>query len=1128
MDDHRSRKRRRHSRQLESAPGYAPERQNPAQPADIGCDTPARRKSRDGAAAETRVRSHMKAPEDEFVFNWLAEVATEQPAKTHYPAGDSYDSPTALLSQTRGFTHASLGRYNETVAAERNSREKRRDSSDSSLIQPAYEKEGLSLRRKTTDSEDSGEDQNRHISKEKAKKRRQLASSTDDSQSEPDQSQRKETFEKRSRHKTKADRYESKKTRQQIVEDDKPAKKKAIKVKRGDAAKASRKASEDLINGFKPKNVAQDRLTMRPGTGIFKNGRASSPSRNRGLPDLAFSEMQFLKQSSKQPVDTEKEVIVSKSGQKTKRERERVRNEISNYFIPARQPLKETVINRGREVSTLPSDAGKSEATSVIRGYHCHPPVSPEKYQSMEKVLYEGFSTRGPSPQKFRLPMPNLGQIFIPRRVTESSNASNKPISYCTWSESVKSPIMMGKTVMAEASRDKSALSPSSRQRVPIRPHIYKEVGMQAVLDIGVDSPYDPAVRRCDNDTQVAMDKQQQQPANASSVRDIAAQNCTESQDDDRIDQLRADMAVLHDCEPHRCFEQRGTAHSEHLLEPLHKNSHVDPKHYTGRAKQMPEQCTQTGVDADKAQNSSVLPDQINSDSEVQYIMSRAVLAQRAYINRRSTPKVAVDDAVGAPDVRDVAKGEPDARDSGAPMENNEPLEIDQQRENEASYLLSELVDDRRNEDAGQPGQDQSLGHVSNLPVYEQAQNEDVYGAGYQPNEPDDTGPITSNLDMSHHAENIALPGHTEPPQLMIPTRGFSTGRAYIPPLQSRNMTSLETMDPINARQLQNQVFDAQEEQYEFHNPEDQGQGAIYLYEGGQWEREPHNAGAHQYNPTETEDAQVNYGDMYEYDGLDLIDESMYYEEELPFDAQAQMHGAAATDEMLFITQASGPSAGYQWMPRQQREGEDKREGNDEEDREAMEAPNNQPGQLSWRLSAHPITLLWFLGFRISSLLVYLFGLLFTSNFVLIFIITILLLAADFYYLKNIAGRRLVGLRWWNEVDVSTGDSQWVFESADPATKVVNATDSRFFWLAMYAQPLLWVALAILAVVRFEFIWLTLVVIALVLTITNTLAFSRCDKFSHASNLAGSALYSGGLARNLAGGVMSRFLGGRS
>ncbi|KFX89952.1 hypothetical protein O988_08410 [Pseudogymnoascus sp. VKM F-3808] len=908
MDDHRSRKRRRHSRQLESAPGYAPEWQNPAQPADIGCDPPARRKSRDGAAAETRVRSHMKVPEDEFVYNWLAEVATEQPAKTHYPAGDSYDSPTALLSQTRGFTHASLGRYDETVAAERNSREKRRDSSDSSLIQPAYEKEELSLRRKTTDAEASGEDQNRHISKEKAKKRRQLASSTDDSQSDSDQPQRKETFEKRSRHKTKADRYESKKTRQQVIEDDKPAKKKVIKVKRGDAAKASRKAGEDLINGFKPKNVAQDRLTMRPGTDIFKNGRASSPSRNRGLPDLAFSEMQFLKQSSKKPVDTDKEVIVSKSGQKTKRERERARNEISNYFIPARQPLQETGMNRGREVSTLPSDAGKSEATSVIRGYHCHPPVSPEKYQSIEKVLYDGFSTRGPSPQKFRLPKPKLGQIFIPRIVTESPDASNKPTSYCTWSESVTSPIMMGRAMVAAASRDKRGLSPTSRQRVPVQPGIYKEVGIQAELDSEADSPYDPAIRRRDNDTQAAMDKQQQ-PANTSSVRDIQ---------DDSIDQLRADRAVLHDCEPHRGFEQRGTANSETLLESLHKNIPVDPKHDTGRAKQIPEQCTQTGVDANQAQNGSVPPGQTNSDSEVQYIMSRAVLAQRAYINRRSTPKVAVDTGE-ASDVRDLAKGEADARDSGAPMENNESLEIDQHSENEASYLLSELVNGRQNEDANQSGQPPGLVPESNLFDYEKAENEYAHGTEYQPNEPDDRGHVTDGLDMRRQTENIILPGLTDPPQLMIPTRGFSTGAAYIPPVQCRTISPLGTMEPIYARQLQNQEFDAQEEQYELHNPEDQRQGAIYLYEGGQWERKPYNAGAHQYNPIEMVDAQVNYGNMHEYDGLDLIDDSMYYEEELPFNAQAQIHGAAPTDEMLFYTQASGPSAGYQWMPRQQR-----------------------------------------------------------------------------------------------------------------------------------------------------------------------------------------------------------------
>lgn len=93
----------------------------------------------------------------------------------------------------------------------------------------------------------------------------------------------------------------------------------------------------------------------------------------------------------------------------------------------------------------------------------------------------------------------------------------------------------------------------------------------------------------------------------------------------------------------------------------------------------------------------------------------------------------------------------------------------------------------------------------------------------------------------------------------------------------------------------------------------------------------------------------------------------------------------------------------------------------------------------------------------------------------MIFIITIVLLAMDFYYLKNIAGRRLVGLRWWNEVSVDSGDSHWVFESAEPETRVVNATDRRFFWLALYAQPALWVGLAILALVRLKFIWLSLV-----------------------------------------------------
>ncbi|PUU78106.1 hypothetical protein B9Z19DRAFT_1084799 [Tuber borchii] len=191
---------------------------------------------------------------------------------------------------------------------------------------------------------------------------------------------------------------------------------------------------------------------------------------------------------------------------------------------------------------------------------------------------------------------------------------------------------------------------------------------------------------------------------------------------------------------------------------------------------------------------------------------------------------------------------------------------------------------------------------------------------------------------------------------------------------------------------------------------------------------------------------------------------------------------------------------------------------------------DSQQGALSWRLSVHPLTLGFFLAFRLASIFTYLFGLWFSSNFVLIFIIVILLLAADFYYCKNIAGRRLVGLRWWNETNPETGEQTWVFESPDE-TRQVNATDSRFFWLTIYVVPLLWVFLAIIAIVRFEFIWLSLVVIAVILCVTNGVAFSRADKFGNASSFAGSALNSsgGGAVRKFAGNMATRmfFSGGR-
>jgi hypothetical protein len=51
-----------------------------------------------------------------------------------------------------------------------------------------------------------------------------------------------------------------------------------------------------------------------------------------------------------------------------------------------------------------------------------------------------------------------------------------------------------------------------------------------------------------------------------------------------------------------------------------------------------------------------------------------------------------------------------------------------------------------------------------------------------------------------------------------------------------------------------------------------------------------------------------------------------------------------------------------------------------------------------------------------------------------------------------------------------------VFESADPNTRTITATDKRFFWLSLYVAPALWIGLGILAIVRLNsVIWLSLI-----------------------------------------------------
>lgn len=161
--------------------------------------------------------------------------------------------------------------------------------------------------------------------------------------------------------------------------------------------------------------------------------------------------------------------------------------------------------------------------------------------------------------------------------------------------------------------------------------------------------------------------------------------------------------------------------------------------------------------------------------------------------------------------------------------------------------------------------------------------------------------------------------------------------------------------------------------------------------------------------------------------------------------------------------------------------------------------------------SSHPSALFFYIFFRLSPIFMYLFGnlvlMLVTkeSRFILHFIVLILLVSADFWNVKNISGRLLVGLRWWNETSLKEGlvdfENVWVFETADP-NRYINPIDSKVFWALLYIQPVLWIILAIMALLKFELLYLLLIAISLSLSLTNAVAFTKCDKFGKANTVA--------------------------
>ncbi|CAH7689610.1 hypothetical protein BY996DRAFT_4583869 [Phakopsora pachyrhizi] len=187
--------------------------------------------------------------------------------------------------------------------------------------------------------------------------------------------------------------------------------------------------------------------------------------------------------------------------------------------------------------------------------------------------------------------------------------------------------------------------------------------------------------------------------------------------------------------------------------------------------------------------------------------------------------------------------------------------------------------------------------------------------------------------------------------------------------------------------------------------------------------------------------------------------------------------------------------------------------------------------QSIWQQSSHPIALFFLYLFRSLAIATYLLCGFFSDSYVFSTVIVVILLSADFWTVKNVSGRVLVGLRFWNQVD-DVGASYWVFESRDPS-QPANAVDSKMFWIAVYAFPLAWVFLLFIGILKFNLSFLPIVILALIFNFTNTIGFTYADRDAKkrwASGISSGATglfnqFGGSMIGGLAKAGMGKFFG---
>ena len=107
-------------------------------------------------------------------------------------------------------------------------------------------------------------------------------------------------------------------------------------------------------------------------------------------------------------------------------------------------------------------------------------------------------------------------------------------------------------------------------------------------------------------------------------------------------------------------------------------------------------------------------------------------------------------------------------------------------------------------------------------------------------------------------------------------------------------------------------------------------------------------------------------------------------------------------------------------------------------------------------------------------------------------IFVVILAAVDFWIVKNIAGRLLVGLRWWIDFD-EEGNEQWKFECKVDERNNSGASDKAFWW-TLILFSLIWIVLLVINILKFLLTQITICAFCAALLGFNLNSYYKCSK----------------------------------